>query len=119
MSVPSKPGIKVLNIKSGMPTVDEARALLANAIATAKSEGCRVIKLVHGYGSSGKGGALKSAIRSSLRRRRKEGTIRSFIAGEEFETFSAETLEALHEYPELRYDSDLNKSNEGITMVLL
>lgn len=118
MSVPSKPRVKVVIIKSGMPTVDEARSRLADAIASAKSEGCRVLKLVHGYGASGEGGALKSAIRSSLRKRRKEGTIRSFIAGEEFETFSAETLEALHEYPELRDDSDFSKSNEGITMVL-
>ena len=119
MSVPRKPVVMVVNIKSGMPTVDEARSSLADAIASAKSEGCRILKLVHGYGASGKGGALKSAIRSSLRKRRKEGTVRSFIAGEEFETFSEETLEALHKYPELRDDSDFNKLNEGITMVLL
>ena len=84
MSIPSRPEIKVVSIKSGMPTVDEARSRLADAIASAKSEGCRVMKLVHGYGSSGKGGALRSALRSSLRKRRKEGKIRSFIAGEEF-----------------------------------
>ncbi len=119
MNVTSRPRVKVISIKSGMPTVDEARALLADAIASAESEGCRVMKLVHGYGSSGKGSALKSALRSSLRKRRKEGKIRSFIAGEDFETFSPETLEALHEYPELGDDSDFNKSNEGITMVLL
>ena len=71
------------------------------------------------YGSSGVGGSLKLALRSSLRRRQKEGTIRGYIEGEKFETFDKTTQEALDDYPELSSDPDFNDFNEGVTFVLL
>ncbi len=108
-----------MNLKSGMPTVDEARSQLNTEIDKARQRGDHVLKLIHGYGSSGVGGKLKGAIRSSLRRRRKEGKIQSFVAGEKWSVFDEVTNEILEKCPQLSKDSDLNNHNQGITIVLM
>ncbi len=111
--------VRNVNLKSGMPTVEEARSRLNTEIDKARQRGDHVLKLIHGYGSSGVGGKLKDAIRSSLRRRRKEGKIRSFVAGEKWGAFDEVTNEILGECPQLDRDPDLNNYNEGITIVLM
>lgn len=116
-----KPGrfVKVVNLEADYPTVDEARRQLAQALRAGKAGGSRVLKLIHGYGSSGVGGKLAHAVRKSLQLRKKEGVIKGFIPGEAFSIFQPQTLEALGQYPELSGDSDLERCNEGITVVLL
>ena len=111
--------LRVVALKAGMPTVMEARARLKTELNTAKNRGTKVLKLIHGYGSSGVGGSLKDAIHKSLHRRKKEGKIRSYVAGEKWDIFEDSVREILEECPELARDRDLNKYNEGITIVLL
>lgn len=111
--------VRVLMIKAGMPTVEEARAILNAELDKAKRAGAIVLKVVHGYGASGVGGRLRDAIRSSLRRRRKEGKIRAFVTGEQWSTALEETRLFLDECPQLMRDDDLNGYNEGITWVLI
>lgn len=48
--------IITLNIKSDMPTVEEARKRLLTELQRAKAKGAKAMKLIHGYGSSGVGG---------------------------------------------------------------
>jgi hypothetical protein len=62
---------------------------------------------------------LKVAIRKSLSLRRREGKIRSYVAGEEWDIFEERTRDLLDQCRELRSDSDLNRQNSGITIVLL
>ncbi len=112
-------GIRVLNIKESMPTVEEARRLLLDALRSARADGVEVLKIIHGYGSSGVGGALRTGLRQSLSRRRKEGLVREVIHGESWDIFEARTQELLQRHPALRRDRDLNNSNEGITLVIL
>jgi len=90
---------------------------MAAEIRRARSEGVRVLKVIHGYGSSGRGGALCAGLRKSLSLRRKEGLIRDFIPGEEFSIFQQRTLELLAAVPVLRGDADLENVNEGVTLV--
>jgi hypothetical protein len=111
--------VRIVSLKAGLPTVEEARARLKAAIERAEAEGTRVLKLIHGYGSSGVGGKIKPAILSSLRRRQKEGRVRAFVAGEHWESFNDAARRILEECPETSRDQDLNAYNEGITMVLL
>lgn len=111
--------VSVVNLEADYPSVEDARRQLAQSLRIAKSGGGRVIKLIHGYGSSGVGGKLCHAVRKSLALRKKEGVIRDFIPGERFSIFQPATLEALSRYPELSGDSDLERCNEGITVVLL
>jgi hypothetical protein len=113
------PSILTLNIKSDLPTVDEARRRLIQEIQRAKAKGYKAIKLIHGYGSTGKGGALKDALRSSLSRRKKEGVIQAFVAGERWDPLEEMARMILDACPELSRDPDLGRYNEGVTIVLL
>jgi hypothetical protein len=45
--------------------------------------------------------------------------IRDFVAGEDFSIFNETVLGMLEAAPELRGDSDLNATNEGVTVVWL
>ena len=59
--------IKTVVIKEGMPAVEQARARLQSELSIARRDGFKVLKLVHGYGSSGVGGDLRIALQSTLR----------------------------------------------------
>ena len=111
--------IVTVMLKAGMPTVEEARARLKSEIQRARTAGTLALKIIHGYGSSGTGGTLRHAIRRSLRKRVKEGQIRCFVGGEEWDVFAESTRQILEDCPELARDRDLAGYNEGITIVLL
>jgi hypothetical protein len=111
--------MRTFNVEAVLPTVDEARRLVIEKIRRAKREGVKVLKVIHGYGSSGKGGRLNFALRKSFGLRKKEGVIREYIAGEDFSVFNPTVLTLLEAVPELRGDPDLGATNEGITVLWL
>ena len=96
-----------------------ARRLVAAEIRQAKREGAKALKVIHGYGSSGKGGALCVGLRKSFGLRKKEGVIKDYIAGEDFTIFNEIVLALLEAAPEIRGDPDLGATNEGVTVVWL
>ena len=49
----------------------------------------------------------------------KEGVIKDYIPGENFTIFNPVVLELLEAVPELRADSDLAATNEGVTVLWL
>src|SRR5260221_14458622 len=51
--------IKVVNLEEGMPTVEQARLRMEHELHAARQQRCTAVKLIHGYGSSGAGGALR------------------------------------------------------------
>jgi hypothetical protein len=110
---------RFLNLEIGMPSVDEARRRLIHEIATARRDGIRVIKIVHGYGSSGVGGKLRWALRKSLNQRRAEGIVGRLVFGEQWSIFDSTTTSLLDDYPELRRDRDLDNHNHGVTIAEL
>ncbi len=111
--------IRTVNVEAGLPTLDEARRLVAAEIKRAKHDGAKVLKVIHGYGSSGKGGALCVGLRKSFRLRKKEGVIKDFITGEDFTIFNPAALDLLDAVPALRGDPDLGATNEGVTVLWL
>ena len=108
-----------MNVEAGLPSVDEARRLVIEEIRRAKREKIRVLKLIHGYGSSGRGGKLCGALRKSFAMRKKEGVIKDFVPGEDFSIFNQTVLGMLDSAPELRGDPDLGAVNEGVTFLWL
>lgn len=111
--------IKTINVEATFPTLDEARRLVAEQIKTSKRDGVKVLKIIHGYGSTGRGGTLCVGLRKSFRLRKKELVIKEFIPGEDFSIFNENTMKLLEAVPELRGDRDLNATNEGVTIVWL
>ena len=116
----SKAGIlREVNIKEGLPTVDEAIRKITYNIKSAGPLGVSAIKLIHGYGSSGKGGGIRTESRKYLDRIKTRGQIKGYITGENFSIFDEETRKAFSVCDNLRRDSDLDRHNNGITIVLL
>jgi hypothetical protein len=69
--------------------------------------------VIHGYGSSDKGGALCVGLPKSFGLRKKEGVIRNSVAGEDFSIFDDTVLALLEAVPELRGDPDLESPSCG------
>lgn len=111
--------LKTAILKDGMPSVEQARARLHGEIQGARQRGVKVLKIVHGYGSTGVGGDLRIALQATVRQMIDAREIRDCIYGENWRTSDERSWELLKHMPELKSDSDLGRGNRGITLVLL
>lgn len=111
-------GMKELNLEHGMPTVDTALRWLESELDAARKMRCPALKLIHGYGSSGRGGKIRTACRKYLREQAESGRIRLVIRGEDFSIFSEVTRRSFILCGELRHDRDLDRENRGVTFVV-
>src|SRR6516164_485084 len=96
--------IKIINLEEGMPKVDAARLRMQHELHLARRQGYAAVKLIHGYGSSGVGGALRTELQKELRRLAYAGHIRAFIAGEDWRVSDETTWEQVKRYPEWKQD---------------
>ena len=111
--------IKTINIKYDFPPSDVAVFDLWKEIVMSKKEGYKVIKVIHGYGSHGKGGEIKRAIHEFLLNEKKNKLIVEYVKGEEWSS-NNETVKKIQEFfPELVIDEDLKNINSGISVVVL
>ncbi len=110
---------KTVNLEQGRPTVDTALLRLQREIETAKMEKVRLLTVIHGYGSTGKGGAIRRECRKTLEYLCQKGVIVSFIPGEEFHRRHGRTKQLVSRFPVLATHSHLGKQNKGITVVVL
>ena len=111
--------IHVINLEIGSPSVNSALKQLEFFIASTRVAKGRVIKIIHGYGSTGKGGKIRSAVRRMLKDYKQTERLTLFIKGEDFSIFDPSTRYLIEKFPEAASDKDLNASNAGITYVLL
>ena len=74
--------VKTVNLKSDMPSVQEALQRLDREIAVARQQKHSLLKFVHGYGSSGVGGDIRIAVQRRLHELVEAGQIRGCIFGE-------------------------------------
>jgi hypothetical protein len=116
---PPKFIVKVINLKEGMPLVREAMSRMEGELRRARMEGVALVKFVHGYGSTGKGGEIRIAVQKGLVKRLQQQEIKAVIFGEDWRISNETTWELLKKWPELKQDSDLGRENRGITVVLL
>ncbi|MEG2199305.1 MAG: Smr/MutS family protein, partial [Anaerovorax sp.] len=68
--------VKEINLERGGPTVEAALRNLINQLSTCKAQGYKAVILIHGYGSSGTGGAIKPAVTAKLKERSLSGVVR-------------------------------------------
>lgn len=116
---PSRPAIKTVNMEQSLPTVPLALSLLNDVLRMAKAEGYAAIKLIHGYGSSGTGGALRIALQNDLARRAAAGEIAALIEGEQWRISNEAAWALLQRFPACKQDRDLGRGNKGISVVVL
>jgi hypothetical protein len=108
-----------INLKSGLPTVKEALRRLDVMLEGARSRGARVVRVIHGYGSTGGGGKIRAATRRRLTLLERKGQIRQFLPGEQYSELTDKGRELLRGYPMLENSLRTDRSNRGITLVEL
>lgn len=110
--------LREVNIKYDMPTADQAVKRTTYEIENARRTGISCVKIVHGYGSHGKGGKIRVEVRAYLERMKRQKRITDYIPGERFSIFDEATRAAFAKCGELRQDSDLERANNGITIIV-
>jgi hypothetical protein len=113
------PKVVIANLESGMPPANEALLRLDYELTRARGAGALVVKVIHGYGSSGVGGVLRDAVQAELRRMAGDHKIRAFVAGEDWRTSNEVAWNMQKLVPELKQDRDWGRGNRGISIVLL
>ena len=108
----------IINIEQGHPTVQQAMVKLQNGIYRVRATGQPVAKIVHGYGSSGAGGAIKQALWVELRKYISRRMIVSYCPGEDFGPFSSAGRAISAKHPEASRDRDWGLQNDGITVIM-
>ncbi len=111
--------MKTVNLKLDMPQIHEALQRLDRELSIALREKAKLIKLVHGYGSTGAGGDIRIAVQKRLLEMAENGQIRACIFGENWSKSDEVAWKLLQAQLELKNDSDLGRRNRGITVVLL
>jgi DNA-nicking Smr family endonuclease len=108
-----------INLKAGLPTVDGALRKLKRELQDAKADRRRLVRIIHGYGSTGVGGEIRVAVRKQLQGMLTSKKIQSFLPGEDYSdsTNAGEALLARH--LGLRSSLRTDSRNPGITFVEL
>jgi len=111
--------MRIIDLEKRKPTVFQALGQLNYELNVARREGSEVVKLVHGYGSSGAGGDIRIAAQRKLFEMARDGQIRSCIFGEDWSKSNEVTWSLLQARPDLKQDKHLGRKNLGITIVVL
>lgn len=109
----------IINIKEGMPPVEGAIRKLRLELSTMRRIGINQVKVIHGYGSNGTGGSIKTATHECLRTMKNEGRIKEFCPGEQFGPFEQSGRTVISLCPSFRKDPDWARLNDGVTVVIL
>ena len=107
-----------VNLELGRPSADEALRRLENELAAKRHLRAKAMKIIHGYGSSGKGGRIRTASRKYLRAAQEQGRIYAVLPGERLTIFDEEARRLMARGPALRDDCDRERYNCGVTFVI-
>lgn len=109
--------VREINLEEGMPTCDEALLYLKSAVPASKQSKYKCLIIIHGYGSSGKGGKIREKARQWLNAQVKNGKLKTVINGEDFNIFNFKALELKNKYKDL--EPLMRVTNHGVTVVEL
>lgn len=109
----------VVNLKENMPPVDIALCNMELEIELGKICGVKAIKFVHGYGSSGQGGAICKCVRERLMSLKKQRIIKDYIFGEDWNLDNPKCFKIITNLKNGYDGEDLNHCNAGMTIVVL
>jgi len=114
--------VLILNLEAGKPFVKEALEKFENELKMARAKKVGLIKIIHGYGSSGTGGKIKIALRQRLKSLLINKVIKGFIVGENYSKLTNSAIynqKIVDCYPELLETQHADIYNPGITFVEL
>ena len=92
---------------------------LDRGLLLAREQACALLKVIHGYGSTGAGGDIRIAVQKRLRELVEQGEIGGCIFGEDWSKADEQSWRILQKSTEFKDDPDLGRRNLGITIVIL
>lgn len=116
---PKLSAIHSINLKEGMPTVALAISKLKRELREAKAERRKLVRIIHGYGSTGVGGEIRLAVRKQLQSMVTAGKIRSVVPGDDYSDRTTAGEALLGRHLGLRGSLRTDSRNPGITFVEL
>ena len=112
------PPLRTVDVEAGLPTVEEALRRLEAQLDRARADGVRLVRVVHGWGSStGGGGKIRAAARQWLLNRLDRRLLRSVLFGDHFSHASPEGRDLLRRHPVLASSERTDRHNPGISFV--
>ena len=91
--------VRELVLEERMPTWIEAKSILDIELKNAKFNKTKCLVIVHGYGSSGVGGTLKTRTRSYFRNKLSQKAIKTLVYGERFEMYDKDSRDLILKFP--------------------
>jgi len=108
-----------VNLEQGLPSVEKAILKMERDITQERRQGAKVLRVIHGWGSSGTGGKIKEEVHRRLESLRRKGVIKSLVPGEAYSELTNAGRELLQRYPDIRKTLASDRNNLGITFVEL
>jgi hypothetical protein len=107
------------NLENGMPTVEQALDRFRRRLREASASGAKVLRVIHGYGSTGRGGKIRDAVRRELGRMLARGEAVAVVAGEDYGSATVAGRDLLTRFKELKATERSDSMNHGITLIEL
>ncbi len=120
MDVHSKWQCHVMNLESNMPLVEEAFERIHHHLEKLRGKGLRAIKVIHGHGSSGRGGKIRREFRQAMEYGLWGEAIIEVYFGEMLLPHLPQYQDLLKTYPALKNSITKDmQGNPGITLLIL
>ena len=105
------------NLEAGLPTVAQALERLERDLREARACEAKVVRVIHGYGSSGRGGKIRDAVRRELGRKLARGEVKDVTPGENYSSTTNAGRDLLARFKELKTTERSDNSNHGLTII--
>jgi hypothetical protein len=109
--------VVTVSVKDGMPTAAAAVGHLDLRLQTVRAAGGGLVRVIHGWGSTGQGGAIRTAVRNHLSALQRRGQVRAYVPGEDYSEVDGAGRRLRERYPSLRSSIATDSLNPGITFV--
>ena len=105
-----------LNLKENLPTVELALAQFEIELERAKEAGIKLIKIIHGYGSSGQGGKICLELRVKLEKMKRNKQIGNYFLGNDWNLYNDQARKLIIDN---KVVDNFPNANPGITIVVV
>lgn len=108
-----------IDIKSEKQTVAEAIAQFLVEVEAYKKGGYKVMKVIHGYGSHGVGGAIKTEFLKQCQNLKNRKIIEDFTCCDKWTDKNVVKKIAINYCPDLIADGELRLLNPGCSIIIM
>ena len=105
------------NLEAGLPMVEQALERLERDLREARACGAKVVRVIHGYGSSGRGGKIRDAVRRELGRKLARGEVKDVTPGENYSSTTNAGRDLLSRFRELQPTERSDSNNPRLSIV--